>query len=193
MVYGQGKDLQANFRDQNNFGEGSNSLIRMAGNIIGTARAALDENPEAAVQYGTDLIGEVQNFKSIFMGSKNSSDNKKYNNIGQSQPINQQSPISTQAAQANLQGTPKQYFQSPLTNAASRSLISGGYDTGAGYNPQSETFHDGQGNLYMDQRPTFDQQVAQQPVQNLNPNLTLSKQVPMALIGSKLNYFTYSI
>lgn len=194
MEYGQGKDIQANFRAQNNYGAGTNSLIRMVGHLGKGVGSALSGSLDAAAGAAMDLINEGSNFKNLLMNSKLNNPSAKNNtyNVGQQQPINQQSPIATQAQQANFQTTPPQQSQATQQNAASQAFAAGKYDTGAGYNPQSGTFRDGQGNVIADQQQSFEQMAAQQPIQNLNPNLTQNKQMPVASEGKKLNYFSYS-
>lgn len=65
---GQGKDIQANF--QKNFGKGSNSLIRAAGNTIAAGISAAFGDPAGAVSHGVKAFSEIKNVGNMVLNAK---------------------------------------------------------------------------------------------------------------------------
>ena len=220
MQYGQGKDIQANYRAQTSKGKFGNALINMAGQTVGLlgtmaagkaagglSNPANSELKESVIQQAQGIFNTGAAAVDQVARAKQESPNY---TMPQQQPAPQQPQYLPQSNPAQPQLTQpmqtsystymqtQQPAQPGLTtpvqpDIASQQIQQNKYDTGAGYNPKSGTFRSGDGQVTYNPRPTFEQQAAvQQPVQ-LNPNLTQSKTPPAPSLkfGNRLNYLNY--
>lgn len=160
------------YKDKRQFGTVWGSVIKTLGGAITTGAAAASQNI-GGVSAGANLIGEgVKDF---------------IGNVGQQKQVQQSGiQIPTQGFSNNNALT-----YNKNTNAASQAMNNVGYDTKAGYNQESETFRDKQGNVVYDQPLTFEQQAARQTIQPLNFALTKTKDVPIGENGKKINYLKF--
>lgn len=154
------------------YGTGWGSVIKTLGGMIATGAAASSDNVAAAAA-SASLIGE--GIRDFIGGVKKQ---KQMQELGIQIPSNANNKNSSDKLQLK-------------TSNADQTMLNTGYDTNAGYNPQSESFRDGNGNVVFNQHLPFEEQVAQQPLPALNPALTETKTVPTISGGKKINYLKF--
>ena len=154
------------------YGTGWGSVIKTLGGIAATG-AAPSSGDAAAAAEGAALIGE--GVKDFIGGIKKQ---KQIQESGIQVPSNANNKNSSNKLQLK-------------TTKADQAMLNTGYDTNAGYNPQSESFRDGNGNVVFNQHLPFEEQAAQQPLPALNPALTETKTVPTISGGKKINYLKF--
>lgn len=160
------------YKTKRQYGTGWGSVIKTLGGIAATGAAASSGNAAAAAE-GVSLIGEgVRDFIGEI---------KKQKQI-------QQSGIQVPSNANNKNSSNELQLK---TANADQAVLNTGYDTNAGYNPQSESFRDGNGNVVFNQRLSFEEQAAQQPLPTLNPALTETKTIPTISSGKKINYLKF--
>lgn len=194
MVYGQGKDIQANYRAASKHGSGLNGLILGVGKIIeggvNLGFGAQQGNPQKAMQGATTIS---QGFGTIGNGILTEVQAQRQ---GLNLNMNGQPVVNPMIQQYNNQPIVNNPLQNQnnqqIQNQQNAQMVAEGFDMNAGFNPQSGIFHDGSGNtVSLEKQATF-QQLTPQQTQMINSRQLES---PLLLANNQnqkvMNYLNY--
>lgn len=177
MQYGQGKDLNANLRRARGYGSGWENVGQFIGGAINAGFGASNGNKDQAMK-GLNQIGSSVN---SFVNKASVNKQMSSGGLNLTTPANQTLPAQSgnQPAQP-VNGQAQQGTTGEMSAAGQ--MASNSIDLGAGYNPKSNSFRTGSGQIISDPKQSFEQQATNA----LQQNNTF-----MASKGKKLNYLSF--
>lgn len=188
MAFGQGKDPNADWREKRRFGFGLENVGQFIGGAITAGFGAANGDQEKTQQGLSQMGASVNSFANkVNVNKQMSSGNLSLTDPNAAVPTkpgwggpNLYDPHPIRPGWGGPPQVSNQNNTAPEGSAAKAASTS--MDTGAGYNPQSETFRSGSGQTITDRNKTFEQQAAGA----LMKNNTL-----MASKGQRINYLSF--